>query len=113
MLSQVSSSSAIKRKWSTYSYIHSVKRNRLTSKRAEKFVVVHGFLRLKDRKIHEYKESPVAQWDVEPEDPTQIDEDDDAIEADVGLVGVPLEDQNLTHEESSNSSDEGFNIGDD
>ena len=70
-------------------------------------------MRLKDRKIWEYKESPTARWDVEPEDPTQIDENDNAPKADVGLVGVPFEDQDLTHEESSSSSDEDFDIGDD
>ena len=44
LLSQVSSSSAAERNWSTYSFIHSVKRNRLTSKRAEKLVYVHSSL---------------------------------------------------------------------
>ena len=108
----MSSSSAIERNWSTYSFIHSVKRNKLTSKRAEKLVVVHGYLRLKDRKTREYKESPATRWDVELEYLVQIDKDVDA-EANVGLVGVLLEDQDLTHEESSSSSDEDFNIGDD
>ena len=92
-------------------YIHSVKRNKLTSKRAENFFAIHGFLRLKDRKTHKYKESPATRWDVEPEDPAQIDEDDDVAKANVGLVGVPLEDQDLTHEESSSSSDEDFGLG--
>ena len=85
----MSSSSVAERNWSTYSFIHSVKRNKLTSKRAETFVAEHGFLRLKDRKTHEYKKSPKAQWGVGPEDLTQIDEDDDAAKADVWLVGVP------------------------
>ena len=108
----MSSSSAAERNRSTYSFIHSIKRNILTSKRAKKLVVVHGYLRLKDHKTRKYKESPAARWDVEPEDPAQIDEDADA-EANVGLVGVPLEDQDLTQEESSSSSDEDFGIGDD
>ena len=99
----MSSSSSIERNWSTYSFIHSVKRNKLTSKRAEKLVVVHGYLQLKDRKTREYKERLAARWDVQPEDPAQIDEDADT-EANVGLVGVPLEDQDLTYEESSSSS---------
>ena len=49
---------------------------------------------------------------MEPEDPARINEDVDA-KANVGLVGGPLEDQDLTHEESSSSSDEDFGIGDD
>ena len=50
---------------------------------------------------------------MEPQDPIQIDEDDDAVEANVGLIGVPLEDHDLTDEESSSSSDEDFGIWDD
>ena len=64
-------------------------------------------MRLKDRKTREYKESSTARCDVEPKDPTHIDEDDDAAKANVGLVGVPLEALDLTHEESSSCSDEG------
>lgn len=67
LLSQVSSSSAAERNWSTYSFIHSLKRNRLTSRRAEKLVVVHSALHLIDRNTTTYKESPTAKWDVEPE----------------------------------------------
>ena len=80
--------------------------------RTSQQVVVHGYLRLKDCKTRKYKESPAARWDVEPEDPAQIDKDANA-EANVGLVGVPLKDQDLTHEESSSSNDEDFGIGDD
>jgi hypothetical protein len=36
--------SAAERNWSTYSFIHSIKRNRLSSKRAEKLVAVHSTL---------------------------------------------------------------------
>ena len=38
MLSQVASSSSVERNWSTYGFIHSVKRNRLESKKAEELV---------------------------------------------------------------------------
>ncbi|XP_059075352.1 uncharacterized protein LOC131875288 [Cryptomeria japonica] len=68
-LSQVSSSFAAERNWSTYSSIHSVKRNMLTSRRAEKLVAVHSVLHLIDRNTSTYKESPAAKWDVEPEEP--------------------------------------------
>lgn len=44
LLSQIASSSAVERNWSKYSFIHSIKRNKLTSKRVEKFVFVHGAL---------------------------------------------------------------------
>ena len=68
LLSQVSSSLAAERNWSTYSFIHSAKRNRLTSKRAEKLVYMHSSLRLLSRKLPEYLEGPTARLDVDAED---------------------------------------------
>jgi hypothetical protein len=68
LLSQVASSLAAERNWSTYSFIHSIKKNRLTSKRAEKLVYVHSSLRLLTRKAPEYLEGPAARWDVDLED---------------------------------------------
>ena len=41
ILSQVSSSSSAGKNWSTYGFIHSVKRNRLGSQKAEDLVYVH------------------------------------------------------------------------
>ena len=95
LLSQVASFSAAERNWSTYSYIHSIKRNRLTSKRAEKLVTVHHTLRFVDRQTPEYRQTPALRWDVEPEDVAQIDEDDIAL----GLVGVPLDETMLPEED--------------
>ena len=86
------SSSAAERNWSTYSFIHSVKRNRLTSKRAEKLVYVHSNLRLCSRKQPEYLEGPATRWDVNAEDATQIDNDDENPLPNAGLVGIPLDD---------------------
>ncbi|KAH9329297.1 hypothetical protein KI387_001405 [Taxus chinensis] len=88
LLSQVSSSSASERNWSTYGWIHSLKRNRLTSKRAEKLVAVHSALRLMDRKTPTYKESPALRWDVDPEDARQVDEDQEQR----GLVDISFAD---------------------
>jgi hypothetical protein len=76
LLSQIASSSAAERNWSTYSFIHSIKRNRLSSKRAEKLVAVHSALRLAHRKTPEYRKGPATRWDVDPEDSAQIDEED-------------------------------------
>ncbi|XP_059068491.1 uncharacterized protein LOC131858996 [Cryptomeria japonica] len=58
LLSQVASSSATKRNWSTYGFIHSIKRNRLTSRQVEKLVAMHSALRLQDRQIPEYRQTP-------------------------------------------------------
>ena len=71
LLSQVASSFAAERNWSTYSFIHSLKRNRLTSRRAEKLVAVHSALRLQDRQTPEYRQTPALQWDIDPEDVAQ------------------------------------------
>ena len=99
LLSQIASSSAIERNWSTYSFIHSIKRNRLSSKRAEKLVAVHSALRLAYRKTPEYQKGLATRWDVEPEDSAQIDEEDESYDLQHGLAGVPL----VTHESDSDS----------
>ncbi|KAH9291987.1 hypothetical protein KI387_042831, partial [Taxus chinensis] len=96
LLSQVSSSSASERNWSTYGWIHSVKRNRLTSARAEKLVVVHSALRLIDRKTPEYKQTPALRWDVDPEEPRQVEEDNTVQR---GLIGLTFEDEDASTNE--------------
>ena len=49
VLSQPISSSSAERNWSTYSYIHNVKRNRLNGMRADKLVFIHSNIRLLSR----------------------------------------------------------------
>lgn len=103
LLSQVSSSSTTERNWSTYSFIHSLNMNRLTSKREKNLLGVHNGLHLTNCEALLYKESPTTQWDVEPKEPTQVGKD--ARVTQVGLVGITL--ANLDHVEftSSNSSE--------
>ena len=60
---QVASSSA-ERNWSTYSYIHSVKRNRLGSKKVEDLVYIHTNLCLLSCKEDRYKEGSTKLWDA-------------------------------------------------
>jgi hypothetical protein len=69
LLSQVVSSSSAERNWSTYGFIHSVKRNRLGAAKAEDLVYVHSNLRLLSHTSPEYKKGPSRMWDVEPETP--------------------------------------------
>eukprot|EP00253_Pinus_taeda_P005580 PITA_05580 len=69
ILSQVASSSSSKRNWSTYSFIHSVKCNRLGSQKAEDLVYVHSNLRLVSRRGEEYTSGPHKGWDVDVECP--------------------------------------------
>ncbi|KAF8400216.1 hypothetical protein HHK36_013513 [Tetracentron sinense] len=57
----------VERVWSTYSYIHSVKRNRLNSTRADSLVYIHSNLRLLSRFAGSYKDGPYKKWDINPE----------------------------------------------
>ncbi|XP_027364746.1 uncharacterized protein LOC113871850 [Abrus precatorius] len=54
LLVQPCSSSCCERNWSTYSFIHSMKRNKMDPKRAEDLVYVHSNLRLLSRKEEKY-----------------------------------------------------------
>ena len=83
VLSQVASSSSAERNWSTYGFIHSVKRNRLGSQKAEDLVYVHSNLRLASRRGPEYGNGPSKEWDVEPENP----------DLDLSLAALNIEDQ--------------------
>ena len=51
LLGQPCSSSCCERNWSTYNFIHSMKRNKLTPQRAEDLVYVHNNLRLLSRRF--------------------------------------------------------------
>jgi hypothetical protein len=64
LLNQPSSSSCCERNWSTYDFIHRMKRNNLTPERAEDLVFVHINLRLLSRKAEDYKSGPLIMWDV-------------------------------------------------
>ncbi|KAL7258060.1 hypothetical protein ACSBR1_004223 [Camellia fascicularis] len=77
VLSQRVNTSCAERCWSTYSYIHNVKRNRLNVDRAEKLVFVHYNHRLLSRYKEDYEN--FKNWDAHPED-ANIEEDIMAIE---------------------------------
>ncbi|KAF7812715.1 Dimer_Tnp_hAT domain-containing protein [Senna tora] len=64
LLSQPCSSSCCERNWSIYSFIHSVRRNKITPKRAEDLVFVHTNLRLLSRQSSKYKEGETKMWDI-------------------------------------------------
>ncbi|KAM0919901.1 hypothetical protein ACQ4PT_007893 [Festuca glaucescens] len=67
VLSQPISSSSAERNWSTYSFIHNVKRNKLNTKTADKLVFIHANERLKRRFSEGYNSGPHYKWDVEPD----------------------------------------------
>jgi hypothetical protein len=64
LLQPISSSSA-ERNWSTCSLIHSVKRNPLNAKTADKLVYIRANERLKKRFSAGYKSGPHYKWDVQ------------------------------------------------
>jgi hypothetical protein len=64
LLNQLASSSCYERNWSTYSFIHSVKRNSLTPTRAEDLVFVYSNLRHPSRRTKAYKTGETKMWDV-------------------------------------------------
>ncbi|XP_068307387.1 uncharacterized protein [Pyrus communis] len=64
LLGQPCSSSCCERNWSTYNFIHSLRRNKITPQRAEDLVFVHNNLRLLSRNSSTYKEGITQLWDV-------------------------------------------------
>jgi len=65
----VVNTSSAKRCWSTYSFIHNVKRNRLNAGRAESLVYAHYHLRLLSHYCEEAKEDTnLKHWDNHPEE---------------------------------------------
>ncbi|XP_061376265.1 uncharacterized protein LOC133318284 [Gastrolobium bilobum] len=64
LTAQLSSSSCAERNWSTYSFVHSMKRNKMDPKRAEDLVYIHSNLRLLSRKSPKYNEGESQYWDI-------------------------------------------------
>ena len=63
-LGQPCSSSCAERNWSTYSFIHCMRRNKITPKHAEDLVFVHSNLRFLSRKRPEYTTWESKKWDI-------------------------------------------------
>ncbi|KAH9310907.1 hypothetical protein KI387_025942, partial [Taxus chinensis] len=85
----VSSSSAYERNWLTYGWIHSLNRNKPSSRRVEK-LFIHSALCLTDCKTPPYKESPTLWWVTDSGNLRQIDDDQEEKQ---GLVGIPSHDK--------------------
>ncbi|KAL0008989.1 hypothetical protein SO802_010491 [Lithocarpus litseifolius] len=64
LLGQPCSSSCAERNWSTYKFIHSLKRNKMVPARAEDLVYVHSNLRLLSRRNEEYVNTSTKMWDI-------------------------------------------------
>lgn len=64
LLAQSVSSSCCERNWSTYAFIHSLRRNKLNSSRAQDLVYIHKNLRLLSRNSEQYNQESTKMWDV-------------------------------------------------
>ncbi|XP_074323848.1 uncharacterized protein LOC141660758 [Apium graveolens] len=64
LLGQPCSSSCCERNWSTYSFIHSIRRNKILQIRVENLVYVHNNLRLLSRKSDAYLTGETKLWDI-------------------------------------------------
>ncbi|XLR22794.1 hypothetical protein S83_050694 [Arachis hypogaea] len=80
LLGQPSSSSCCERNWSIYSFIHSLKRNKLKPKRAENLVFVHTNLRLLSRKIPQYNKEETMMWDITRDVFSPVDKENGVLE---------------------------------
>ena len=64
LLGQPCSSSCADRNWSTYKFIHSLKRNKMAPARVEDLVYVHSNLRLLSRRNEEYVHTATKMWNI-------------------------------------------------
>ncbi|KAL4653424.1 hypothetical protein ACB092_01G302200 [Castanea dentata] len=64
LFGQPCSSSCVERNWSTYKFIHSLKRNKMAPARADDLVYVHSNLQLLSRRNEEYIHTATKMWDI-------------------------------------------------
>ncbi|XLU66970.1 hypothetical protein S245_026023, partial [Arachis hypogaea] len=101
LLEQPSSSSCCERNWSTYSFIHSLKRNKLKPKRAENLVFVHTNLRLLSRKTPQYNKGETMMWNIAGDAFSPIDEENGVLE----VAHLSLDEPELERVTFSNDED--------
>ena len=64
LVGQPCSFSCCERNWSTYNFIHSMKRNKLTPQRAEDLVYVHNNFQLLLRRSPNYNKGESKMWNI-------------------------------------------------
>ncbi|XP_028095818.1 disease resistance protein RPM1-like [Camellia sinensis] len=80
LLVQPAFSSCCERNWSTYSFIHSVRRNKMVPQRAEDLVFIHSNLRLLSRRSSQYLQGETKMWDIAGDNFDSLD--------DIGMLGI-------------------------
>ncbi|XLT04511.1 hypothetical protein HN51_043260 [Arachis hypogaea] len=101
LLGQPSSSSCCERNWSTYFFIHSLKRNKLKPNRAENLVFVHTNFRLLSRKTPQYNKGETMMWDIAGDAFSPIDEENGVLE----VAHLSLDEPKLERVTFSNDED--------
>jgi len=74
LLGQPCSSSCCERNWSAYSFIHSIKRNKMTPHRTEDLVFVYSNLRLLSRNSPQYHQEETKMWNIVGDEFESFDE---------------------------------------
>ena len=74
LLGKPFSSSCCERNWSTYSFIHSIKRNKMTPHRTEDLVFVYSNLRLLSRNSPQYHQEETKMWNIVGDEFESFDE---------------------------------------
>ncbi|XP_045788744.1 uncharacterized protein LOC123883850 [Trifolium pratense] len=92
LLGQPCSSSCSERNWSTYSFIDSLRRNKLLPKRAEDLVFIHSNLRLLSRNSPQYNQEETKMWDIAGSEFGSLDDCGILEIADLSLDEPELED---------------------
>lgn len=93
VLGQPVSTLSFERPWSTYSYIHNMKR--LNTIWEDDLIYIHSNLRILSRSSSSYKYGPQRKWDVNPELPVV---DEIALQwEDIGLLGLGEDNPLLEH----------------
>lgn len=100
VLAQSISTSSVERPWSTYSYIHNAKRNRLNASNADDLMYIHSNLRLLSRFNSNYKYGPHRKWDINPELPFM---DESTLQWE-DLFFIGLDDEDLLLKQAAHSS---------
>ncbi|XXG79431.1 hypothetical protein AAC387_Pa09g0501 [Persea americana] len=88
LLVQPSSSSCAERNWSTYSFVHSVRRNKRTPKHAKDLVFIHSNLRLLSRRTPQYMKGETKMWDIAGDSFDSFDDVDDVGELEIAQLSL-------------------------
>ncbi|KAF7807437.1 uncharacterized protein G2W53_039598 [Senna tora] len=106
LLGKPCSSSCCERNWSAYSFIHSLRRNKMKPTRAENLVCVHTNLRLLSRKSPQYKKGESSMWDIAGDEFSPIDDENGILEVANLSLDEPVLERVYIDEGNDNGGDQ-------